>query len=131
LQHFFFFDGNEKRIAWQIETNNKKIEQKREHADIYLDQVSKLQSKIIALHVGLFWGIGRFIIKNEDEIIVMIDDESIFAFLSKKKSPKDDFLKTRIHFINQLIIQRKLRINLKLIRVEENFVSKLIESNGS
>ena len=74
MEHVLFFDGNTKRISWVIQTNNSVIEQKREHAEIYLDKVTNQQSKYIGLHVGLFWGIGMFIIKNQDIVKVAIDD---------------------------------------------------------
>jgi len=126
LQHFFFFDGNEKRIAWEIRSNDSKIQQIREHVDIYLNRVTKEQSKIIALHVGLFWGIGRFIIKNKDEIKVMIDNKNLFQVVTKNEIITDKFIQTRIHFISQLIKQRKLNIDYELIEYKENHLSKLI-----
>ena len=126
MQHFFFFDGNEKRIAWEIRNNDSKTEQIREHVNVYLNKVTKDQSKIIALHVGLFWGIGRFIIKNKDEIIVMIDNKNLFKAITKSIVITDKFIQTRIHFINQLIKQRELNIDYKLIESKENHLSKLI-----
>jgi len=126
LQHFFFFDGNEKRIAWGIKSNELKIEQMREHVNIYLNKVTKEQSKIIALHVGLFWGIGRFIIKNQDEIKVMIDSKKLFQVLTKKETIKDEFVQKRICFITQLIDQRKLKISYEFIEPQRNHISKLI-----
>jgi hypothetical protein len=126
LEHIFFFDGNSKGIAWTIQTNNSSIEQKREHVDIYLNKVTILQSKYIAMHVGLFWGIGRFIIKDKDSIIVKIDDKSMFNQLSKIENPSDEFIKTKINFITQLISQRKLKINFVFVDKKENLASKLL-----
>ncbi|MEJ2261078.1 MAG: hypothetical protein P8X83_05415 [Nitrosopumilaceae archaeon] len=126
MQHSFFFDGNSKRIAWMIKNKNSEINQKREHADIYLDKITNQQSKYIALHVGLFWGIGRFIIQNEDEINVKIDNKKMFDHLKEGRKISDDFINTRSDFISQFIKQRKLKINYELIHPEENFVSKLI-----
>jgi hypothetical protein len=126
LEHIFFFDGNSKRIAWTIQTNNSSIEQKREHVDIYLNKVTILQSKYIAMHVGLFWGIGRFIIKDKDNIILKIDDKSMFNQLSKIENPSDEFIKTKINFITQLISQRKLKINFVFVDKKENLASKLL-----
>ena len=126
MQHFFFFDGNEKRIAWEIRSNDSKTEQIREHVNVYLNKVTKDQSKIIALHVGLFWGIGRFIIKNKDEIIVMIDNKNLFKAITKSIVITDEFIQTRIHFINQLIKQRELNIDYKLIESKDNHLSELI-----
>jgi len=54
LDHHCYFDGNEKMISWVIQFDDTKFEQKRDHAEIYLDMISKEQSKYIALHVGLF-----------------------------------------------------------------------------
>jgi len=126
LEHIFFFDGNSKRIAWTVQTNNSSIEQKREHAGIYLNKVTIQQSKYIAMHVGLFWGIGRFIIKDKDSITIKIDDQSMFDQLSKNESSSDELIKTRIRFITQLIDQRKLKINYELVDKEKNVVSKLL-----
>ena len=126
LEHIFFFDGNSKGIAWTIQTNNSSIEQKREHADIYLDKVTIQQSKYIAMHVGLFWGIGRFIIKDKDIITVKIDDKSMFNQLSKIENPSDEFIKTKINFVTQLIAQRNLKINFVFVDEKENFTSKLL-----
>ena len=126
MEHIFFFDGNSKRITWAIQTNNSSIEQKREHADIYLNKVTIQQSKYIALHVGLFWGIGRFIIKDKDSITIKIDDQSMFDQLSKNESSSDELIKTRMRFITQLIDQRKLKVNYELVDKEKNLVSKLL-----
>ena len=38
-----------------IHTNKSKIEQIREHPEIYWNKVTIEQSKYIALHVGIFW----------------------------------------------------------------------------
>ena len=102
------------------------MEQTREHADIYLNKVTKEQSKLIALHVGIFWGIGRFIIKDEDHIKVMIDDKSLLNYLSKNKPASDELTISRIRFINQLINQRKLKCDFEIIEPEQNLISKLI-----
>jgi hypothetical protein len=64
LEHVFYFDGTPKKIAWSIHTENSIVEQSREQADIYINKISDIQSKYIALHVGLFWWIGTFIIKK-------------------------------------------------------------------
>jgi len=108
LEHTFFFDGNSKGIAWVIQTNDSLVEQKREHADIYLNKVTIQQSKYIAMHVGLFWGIGKFIIKNEDNLTIKIDTKTMFEQLSGNENSSDNFIKTRAQFISHLIDERKL-----------------------
>jgi len=91
-----------------------------------LDKVTIQQSKYIAMHVGLFWGIGRFIIKDKDSITVKIDDKSMFNQLSKIEDPSDEFIRTKINFITQLIAQRKLKINFIFVDEKENLTSKLL-----
>jgi hypothetical protein len=50
LEHILFFDGDSKRISWVIQTDNSIVEQKREHAEIYLYKVTNQQSKYIGLY---------------------------------------------------------------------------------
>lgn len=120
-----FFDGNTKRISWVIQTNNSIIEQKREHADIYLDKVTNQQSKYVGLHVGMFWGIGTFIIKNQDVVKIAIDDKSMFEHLSTNQKSHDEFIEKRTQFIKQLIEQRKLKIQYELISSDKNLATKI------
>ena len=126
MEHVLFFDGNTKRISWVIQTNNSVIEQKREHVDIYLDKITNQQSKYIGLHVGLFWGIGIFIIKNQDVVKVAIDDNSIFEHLSTNQKSHDEFIEKRTYFIRQLIEQRKLKVHYELISADKNLAAKKI-----
>jgi hypothetical protein len=109
-----------------IQTNDSTVEQKREHPDIYRNIVSVHQSKYIAMHVGLFWGIGRFIINNEDSVAIKIDNKTMFGQFSRNEIPSDELIKTRIHFITQLMNQRKLKINYELVGKEENLASKIL-----
>lgn len=126
MEHVLFFDGNTKRISWAIQTDNSIVEQKREHVDIYLDKVTNLQSKYIGLHVGIFWGIGTFIIKNHDTVKIAIDEKSIFDHISLNQKINDIFIEKRTHFIKQLLEQRKLKIQYELISPEKNISSKII-----
>lgn len=126
MEHVLFFDGNTKRISWVIQTNNSVIEQKREHVGIYLDKVTNRQSKYMGLHVGLFWGIGTFIIKNQDVVKIAIDDNSIFEHLSTNQKSHDEFIEKRSCFIRQLIEQRKLKVHYELITADKNLAAKKI-----
>lgn len=126
MEHILFFDGDTKRISWVIQTNNSIIEQKREHAYIYLDKVTNQQSKYIGLHVGLFWSIGTFIIKNQDIVKIAIDDNSIFEHLSTNQKSHDEFIEKRTGFIRQLIEQRKLKVHYELITADKNLAAKKI-----
>ncbi|MDH3502651.1 MAG: hypothetical protein OEL69_09160 [Nitrosopumilus sp.] len=126
MQHVFYSYGNTKKISWIIQTENSKVEQKREHVEMYFDKVSNKQSKYIALHVGLFWGIGTFIIKNEESVIIKIDDNAMYEHLTLNKKDEDDFIEKRSYFIKQLILQRKLKIQYELRLKEENEARKII-----
>ena len=121
-----YSDGNSKKISWVIQTKDSIVKQTRRHTEMYLDKVNSLQSKYIAFHVGLFWGIGTFIIKNEDELIVKLDDKIMFEHLTLDRKNVNEFIKKRSQFINQLILQRKLKIQYDLISKEENLAGNLI-----
>jgi hypothetical protein len=124
LEHILFFDGDSKRISWVIQTDNSVVEQKREHAEIYLDKVTDQQSKYIGLHIGIFWGIGTFIIKNEDIVKITTDDKTVFEHLISNQKSDDKFIDKRTFFIRQLIEQRKLKIKYELVASEKNLAAK-------
>ena len=123
-----YFDGNEKRISWIIEDDERKFEQMREHSEIYLDKVTREQSKYIALHVGIFWGIGRFIIKNGDHVKIMLDLKSMYEHLTGKNQDQEQFIKSRINFIKQIIEQRNLQVQFEIIEPSQNIATKLLSS---
>jgi hypothetical protein len=125
LEHILFFDGNSKTISWIIQTDNSTVEQKRDHAEIYLDKVTNQQSKYIGLHVGLFWGIGTFIIKNEDIVKITTDDKTVFEHLISNQKSDDEFIEKRTFFIRQLINQRKLKIKYEWVDSEKNPAKKI------
>lgn len=107
-----------------IQTNDSIFEQKREHPDIYLDKVSNQQSKYIALHVGLFWSIGTFIIKNQDTVRLVLDDKIMMEYLSGNKKSPDEFIEKRKFSIIQLIEQRKLKIQYELVTPDNTWILK-------
>jgi hypothetical protein len=125
MEHVFFCDGNQKRISWIIQSDDSKVEQFREQAEIYLDKVSVLQSKYIALHAGIFWCVGRFIIKNGDTIKVMLESKPMYEHLSGGTS-SDSFIDERTSFLNQLIQQRNLVVQYELIEPEKNIATRLL-----
>jgi hypothetical protein len=126
LNHVFYSDGNAKKVAWVIETEDSKINQNRNHIDIYTDKVTDLQSKYVALHIGLFWGIGVFIIKNQDSIKIKLDDEIMFNQFTTNTKIDDEFIQKRIQFIKQLVKQRKLKIQFELISMDKNLAKNKI-----
>ncbi|HSF28079.1 MAG TPA: hypothetical protein VLA53_03525 [Nitrosopumilaceae archaeon] len=126
MDHVYFSDGNQKRISWVIQNEETNVVQHRDHAENYLDRVSVEQSKYIALHVGIFWCIGRFIIKNGDTVKIMLDSKSILDHLSNNTISTDSFIETRTRFIKQLMEQRKLVIKYELIKPEQNIATKAL-----
>ena len=128
MHHVFYLDGNAQKISWVIQTEDSFSEQSREHVEIYKDKISNLQSKYIALHIGLFWGIGVFIIKNEDHIKIKLDDKKMFEQLTSNVDIKDEFCQNKIKFIKQLISQRKLEIEFELISQESNLSKKTLDA---
>lgn len=126
MEHVYFSDGDNKKISWVIENKDAKTEQYRDHPDIYLDKVSTQQSKYIALHVGIFWCIGRFIIKNGDTVRIMIDSKQMFDHLSNNYTSPDSFIESKTGFIKQLITQRSLVVKYELINAQQNIATKLL-----
>lgn len=128
MDHVLYSDGNAKRISWLIQTNDSSVDQSREHADIYRDKISNIQSKYVALHIGLFWGIGIFVIKNGDHIKIKLDDKTMFEQITSNLKIKDEFIQNRVKFISQLILQRKLKIEFELILQNDNLANKLLDA---
>ena len=126
MEHILFFDGDSKRISWVIQTDNSIVEQKRKHAEIYLDKVTNQQSKYIGLHIGIFWGIGTFIIKNEDIVKITTDDKTVYDHLISNQKSNDEFIEKRTFFIRQLIEQRKLEVKYNLVESNRNLAAKKI-----
>lgn len=126
MEHVYFSDGNQKRISWVIQNEKTNVEQYREQAENYSDIVSVEQSKYIALHVGIFWCIGTFIIKNGDTVKIMLDSKTMYDHLSNSNASMDFFIERRAGFIKQLTDQRKLVIKYELIESEQNIATKVL-----
>jgi len=120
LDHVFYSDGDAQKITWIIQNNDSSRIENREHVDLYKNKVTNLQSKYVALHVGLFWGIGTFIIKNEDTVRIKLDAKIMFEQFTAESKTEDPFIQKRLRFIRQLIDQRKLKIEFEIITQDEN-----------
>ncbi|HEX5359204.1 MAG TPA: hypothetical protein VFW99_04735 [Candidatus Nitrosotalea sp.] len=128
MEHIYFFDGDQKKISWTIENTQSRSDESRVHAEYFYDIVTPEQSRYIALHVGIFWGIGRFIIKNGDAVNVMLDQNSMFDRLVENKLTEDAFIERRIKFIDQIIKQRDLDVKYQLVDPSKNKAEKLLLS---
>lgn len=128
MEHVFFFNGNTKNISWIIQNDQLSEEEERIHTNIYLNKITAEQSKYVALHVGIFWSIGRYIIKNNDTINVMLDSKLMYEHLFENIETQDLFIQTKTMFLNQLIEQRNLKVNYQLIDPKENISTKLLKN---
>ena len=120
-----YSDGNPYRISWVIETGRHTHSQWRNQAEIYYNKVSQMQAKFMALHVGLFWGIGVFAIKTGDDIRVLLDDHDMMSCMRSGHSD-DMFSDRRIHFITMLAEQRRLGMIFEHVDAAENPASILL-----
>lgn len=128
MDHVLYSDGNAKRISWLIQTDDSSVDQSREHVDTYKDKISNMQSKYVALHIGLFWGIGVFAIRNGDHVKIKLDDKTMFEQMADGLKIKDEFILNRVKFISQLIAQRELKIEFELILYSDNLANKLLDA---
>ena len=78
------------------------------------------------MHVGLYWGIGVFIIHDGDVIDVMCDSKKMYDIMNSDKETADPLINDKIHFTNLFIEQRKLIVNYHLIDEKNNLASELI-----
>ena len=78
MEHILYLDGNFSNISWIIQTNETIVSQSRKHTENHKNRITKIQSKYVALHVALFWGIGTFIIKNEDTVKIELDEKIMY-----------------------------------------------------
>ena len=131
MKHRLFLDGTKTKFSWIIQTGNQIKKEFRVHPPAYysgykLDVKNDIQSKFIALHVGLYWGIGVFIIKDGDTIDVMCDSKEMYDILNSKRETNDQIISDKINFTNLFIEQRKLIINYHLINDDNNPASELV-----
>ena len=131
MNHKLFLDGTKTKFSWIIQTGNQVKKEFRVHPPAYysgykLDVKNDEQSKFIALHVGLYWGIGVFIIKDGDIVDVMCYSKKMYDILSLKHKTSDQIINDKIKFVNLFIEQRKLIVNYHLIGDDDNPASELI-----
>ena len=127
MEHILYLDGNLSNISWVIQTNETIVSQSRKHTENYKNRITKIESKYVALHVALFWGIGKFIIKNEDAIKIKLDEKIMYEQLKLKIMINDDFIENKIKFIQSFIKQRKLKVEFELINSQNNLAKKLLK----
>ncbi|MEE3213753.1 MAG: hypothetical protein VX209_04440 [Thermoproteota archaeon] len=132
MEHNIFYDGNVEKFSWVIETGKQKAEQIRTHPPAYysgykLDIKNNDESKFVALHVAIYWGLGVFLIKNNDILTIMCDTKKMYDILTKKQKTNNQIIDDKMGFIKQLTDLRNLDLNYKIINSDENFASKLLK----
>ena len=127
MEHILYSDGNLEKISWVIQTNESIVSQTRVQTENYKDKITKIQSKYVALHVALFWGIGTFNIKNKDSIKIKLDKKIMYQQLKTQIPIQDEFIKNKIKFIQSFIKQRKLKVEFEIINSQNNLAEKLLK----
>jgi len=129
LEHELFFDGNLKEYSWSIKTGKEIINQIREHPAAYhsggiLDIKNIEDSRFVALHVGIYWGLGVFIIIDFDKIHVMCDSKEMYEILIQQHKTSNQIIDDKIHFINQLVGHRNLKLEYCLVDPTKNIATE-------
>ena len=135
MEHELFFDGNVKEYTWTIRTGEKVAEQIRTHPPAYLsggklDVKATEESKFIALHIGIYWGLGVGVIKDNDQVNVMCDSKMVYETFTEGKKSDNQIINDKMHFINQLTELRKLKMKFQLIDAKENLSTRHLFAKG-
>jgi len=135
LEHELFFDGNLKEYSWSIKTEKEVVSQIREHPPAYLsggklEIQNKEESRFVALHVGIYWGLGVFIIKDFDKIHVMCDSKEMYEILIRQYKTENQIIDDKIHFINQLVGHRNLKLEYRLINPTKNIATEYLSGKN-
>jgi len=135
MEHELFFDGNLKEYSWSIKTGNEIINQIREHPPAYLsggklEIKNKEESRFVALHVGIYWGLGVFTIKDFDKIHAMCDSKEMYEILIQQHKTLNQIIDDKIHFINQLVDHRNLKLEYHLIDPAKNIATEYLSGKN-
>ena len=135
MEHELFFDGNLKEYSWSIKTGKEIVNQIREHPAAYLsggklEIKNKEESRFIALHVGIYWGLGVFIIKDFDKICIMCDSKEMYEILIQQHKTLNQIIDDKIHFINQLVGHRNLKLEYHLIEPIKNIATDYLSGKN-
>ena len=135
MEHDLFFDGNVKEYSWSIKTGNEIVNQIRVHPPAYLsggklEIKNNEESRFVSLHVGIYWGLGVFIIKDFDKINVMCDSKEMYEILLQGQKTSNEIINDKIHFINQLAGHRNLKLEYHLINPIKNISTEYLSGKN-
>jgi len=111
------------------------VNQIREHPPAYLsggklEIKNNEESRFVALHVGIYWGLGVFIIKDFDNIRVMCDSKEMYEILIQQHKTLNQIIDDKIHFINQLVGHRNLKLEYRLIEPTKNIATEHLSAKN-
>ena len=129
MEHELFFDGNLKEYSWSIKTGKEVASQIREHPPAYLsggklEIKNNEESRFVALHVGIYWGLGVFTIKDFDKVHVMCDSKEMYEILTQQHKTTNQIIDDKIHFVNQLVGHRNLKLKYHLMDPTKNIATE-------
>jgi len=118
-----------KEYSWSIKTGEEVVNQIREHPPAYLSggkiEIKDYEeSRFVALHVGIYWGLGVFIVKDFDKMHVMCDSKEMYEILIQQYKTENQIIDDKIHFINQLVGHRNLKLEYHLINPTKNIAAE-------
>lgn len=79
----------------------------------------------MAIHVGLFWGIGVFAIRGGDTVEVALDDMETASYVTSGISA-DGFISHRLDMIKLLSDQRNITLEVLRISPSDNAATPLM-----
>ena len=74
--------------------------------------------------MGIYWGLGVFIIKDFDKIHVMCDSKEMYKILIQQHKTSNQIIDDKIHFINQLVGHRNLKLEYCLVDPTKNIATE-------
>jgi hypothetical protein len=74
--------------------------------------------------VGIYWGLGVFIIKDFDKVHVMCDSKEMYEILIQQRKTLDQIIDDKIYFINQLVGHRNLKLEYHLMDPAKNIAAE-------
>jgi len=80
--------------------------------------------------VGIYWGLGVFIIKDFDKIHVMCDSKEMYEILIQQYKTENQIIDDKIHFINQLVGHRNLKLEYRLINPTNNIATEYLSGKN-
>lgn len=120
MRHTLYSDGNREGIAWVIRSESGDSRQERAHPGAFAGKVGPVGARYIALHTGLFWGIGTFRIKRGDTLEIALDDGVMYGHLALGGEPPCGLARARAAFVGQLVAQRGLDVGYSLNSPQDN-----------